>query len=713
MPKRLRSVLSYLAVVIAIIVSFPRSIPLSQSVVSKIVATSDDIIYTRWSALGSSSPTPLLYLTGTGGSETPLTDVSKLGYDSDLSPDGTKIAYVHMTPDGITLATMNSDGSGAVRQYAILPYSNQIASPRWSPDGHWIAYITKAYHDTSNAASSIMKIAVNGSTAPINIFHSSELGTGLAWSPDSQRLAFSNTLGAQGPRLTQLAIINADGANMHPASGVDYTDNQIDPAWSPDGRNILITSEVDRPVITRLNSSDNFAHPDATEVRVAHGTYLGRDLHLSRDGQTIVYTGADWRVYTAPATGSGKPTVHTMPSESIGYPVFAPSHGPAISVNPLSVTDYFLTRGVTIHLDATAASGFQYGWSASNTTPPSGSLQVTYDLTTRQGILNYRNVTPDSDWFLWTRALNGDGSPSTWLLPVKVHTPNTPIWVGLGDSYSSGHHQEIDDPYCPKLTDVRSNLFGVSLSILCHFGSGPKNLKTESATFSWVTRAVQQYNQAESVPSQWAVKSQLLAMSGMTTTQIVANQLPKLRLVLAKRSDSWNFVSMTGGGDDAGFSTGLAHFYGQHWNGLTAPWTVKIASNCPDTQSIYANAITAGATITNNLNTIVDAAVMASASVRIIDVGYAYALDADSPCYPDSGTNAGIYSLTQLLNSYHKAITSSNVSYVDLTAATSLGTCPVTCGYLQLTRLYGYPHPSDRGQNLIASTVVGLAKDIS
>ncbi len=141
------------------------------------------------------------------------------------------------------------------------------------------------------------------------------------------------------------------------------------------------------------------------------------------------------------------------------------------------------------------------------------------------------------------------------------------------------------------------------------------------------------------------------------------------------------------------------------------PWAVTSASDCPDTQSVYTNAINAQAAIRNNLSGIVAQAVITSPSVKILNVGYAYAVDQGSPCFPNRGGAAGVASLIDLLNDDHKAITGPNVRYVDLTAGSSLGTQPIANNYIQKTRLYGYPHPSATGQVLIAATAVGLARN--
>jgi hypothetical protein len=55
----------------------------------------------------------------------------------------------------------------------------------------------------------------------------------------------------------------------------------------------------------------------------------------------------------------------------------------------------------------------------------------------------------------------------------------------------------------------------------------------------------------------------------------------------------------------------------------------------------------------------------------------------------DSGSWHGSKSVINKLNGDHQGVTGSNVHHVDLTDSGSLGSNPVSGGYLQLTRLYG------------------------
>jgi hypothetical protein len=107
--------------------------------------------------------------------------------------------------------------------------------------------------------------------------------------------------------------------------------------------------------------------------------------------------------------------------------------------------DAVLTRGVMITpstVDPPAVS-YQYAWANSSTaSEPTTGLQHS---DTTYGRLSYRDTSPDQDWWLMARGIDGTGQPGPWSAPHLVHTPKAPNLIVLGDSISSGHHNDYDD----------------------------------------------------------------------------------------------------------------------------------------------------------------------------------------------------------------------------------------------------------------------------
>src|SRR5579871_830029 len=180
-----------------------------------------------------------------------------------LSPDGSRIAY----------AVVNNDQPG--RPYSQTWIMNldthqsiqlgRASSPRWSPDGQWIAYeagggVTIAKPDGSGA---VVFAPIRGTNHPLP-----SSGDRLAWSPDSKSIAFISA--SPGPeedangdpmvitrylykptasegmtrfndnrRLHVFVADTANGAVRQLTSG-SYYEHSID--WAPAGDRILFVS---------------------------------------------------------------------------------------------------------------------------------------------------------------------------------------------------------------------------------------------------------------------------------------------------------------------------------------------------------------------------------------------------------------------------------------------------------------------------------------
>jgi hypothetical protein len=415
------------------------------------------------------------------------------------------------------------------------------------------------------------------------------------------------------------------------------------------------------------------------------------------------------------------------------YPATPPSNS-TVTVAAPSSHDAPYTRQITIGLSSTGNQRFEYGWSTSSTTAPNTAyLQTSTDLTNRKGTLNYLGkysgtgttwnggTLPDQDWYLWVRSVKTTGVANAWGTPLKVHTPKTPIWVGVGDSYSSGHHQDTNEPYCPNAADAPL----YPGNPVCGINGAPHVLPNDP-TFSWVTRAVAAYNSDSSlhIPAAWRMSARVIAVSGMatssfgpsgttpgTTAWASSGQAGQLSVLLYASTSSWNVMSFSGGANDTPWADMLKNWYINHFTASYAPWSVPDGdtSNCPDTEAIYQSLLStdpiSGQTFDNiiraNLGGLVTVANRASSGVRIINAGYPYVVNSDSPCSANWTSNGslhhGVVAVIDRLNADHTAITGPNVKYLDLSGLFgSFNPLP----YIQQTSLYGYPHANASGQTV-------------
>jgi dipeptidyl aminopeptidase/acylaminoacyl peptidase len=268
-----------------------------------------------------------------------------------LSPDGARVAYTVENNDtpGRPYRQLWVMSLGDSKSWRIGSEKDRGGEPYWSPDGQWLAFSGRigersGLHVTRPDGSGLRFLAeTRGTNSPLTFE-----GRGIAWSPDSKRLAFVST--TPGPeaeeasgdpmvitrylykpdadegdtrfndnRRRHVFLIDVAGGAarpLTPASG-PYEEHSID--WSPDGGEILCVSN-------REPDPDLFYNPDLFAVRVSDGSLRRISAsesaeyqpRWSPDGRSIVFLGTrrgltdlettmeDTHVWTMNADGSGR-----------------------------------------------------------------------------------------------------------------------------------------------------------------------------------------------------------------------------------------------------------------------------------------------------------------------------------------------------------------------------------------------------------------------
>ncbi len=150
-------------------------------------------------------------------------DVFELEYVSDprVSPDGDRVVYVRQFADVMTdmnysnLWLVRADGSGH-RPLTTGKFTDN--SPRWSPDGSRIAYMS----NRDGMPQIYMHWVESGQTAAIT--NLTDPATSLSWSPDGSRLAFYKLV-PEAP-LT-IGELPAPPAGAEWAAPAKYTDKLV------------------------------------------------------------------------------------------------------------------------------------------------------------------------------------------------------------------------------------------------------------------------------------------------------------------------------------------------------------------------------------------------------------------------------------------------------------------------------------------------------
>jgi dipeptidyl aminopeptidase/acylaminoacyl peptidase len=204
-----------------------------------------------------------------------------------IAPDGNRVAYEVWRIDqeaseyrsAIWLASL--DGSFEPRQFSAG--EKRDGSPRWSPDGRRLAFVSDRGPDKTPPQLYVMP-ADGGE--PRRLTDEKEGVEGIVWSPDSTRIAYAmrvrdpaydeesdakraprrftrlfyklDSVGWTGDRRKHVFAVDVEGGEPRRLTDGDCEDG--DPAWAPDGRRVLFSGlrgeRWDVELIGRLFSVD-------------------------------------------------------------------------------------------------------------------------------------------------------------------------------------------------------------------------------------------------------------------------------------------------------------------------------------------------------------------------------------------------------------------------------------------------------------------------
>ena len=172
-----------------------------------------------------------------------------------VSPDGTRLAYLAVTPARLApdappppgrIHVANIDGTGA---RAITPRVGLPDNPDWSPDGTRIVY-NEARFRGRRAVNRLAIVNADGTGRRGLTAYSAGIVFGPKWTPDGQTIVFER-LRETGRRSAIMAMPSAGGS---PRTIYDSPGWDTDPVPSPDGTRIVFSSDRDRRGRERPNA---------------------------------------------------------------------------------------------------------------------------------------------------------------------------------------------------------------------------------------------------------------------------------------------------------------------------------------------------------------------------------------------------------------------------------------------------------------------------
>ena len=181
----------------------------------------------------------------------------------------TRIAYVVKRGARFELQVADADGAN---EQAMLVSNEPIISPKWSPDGKRIAYVS---FQNKKPIIYVQNVEVPKQNVVANFKGSN---SAPAWSPDGRTLAVS--LSRDGN--TSLYLINPDGSNLRRLTSSGGIDTE--PCYSPDGQWLYFTSDRGgSPQIYRMPASGG----DAQRVTFEGGYNV--TPRVSPDGRSLAF----------------------------------------------------------------------------------------------------------------------------------------------------------------------------------------------------------------------------------------------------------------------------------------------------------------------------------------------------------------------------------------------------------------------------------------
>jgi Tol biopolymer transport system component/DNA-binding winged helix-turn-helix (wHTH) protein len=239
--------------------------------------------------------------------------------DCSVSPDGKSVVFVSTHGGGglFKIFLLHIDGSG--EPVRLTRSGAEEFTPRFSPDGRWIAYGRGGGGEPGPA---IWKVAATPGGEESLLAFDAKLPT---WSPDSREIAFLR-ISAEGEQsLVRMSLENKNERQIFKwTNGIDV------PAWSPDGQRIAFVSQdaiwvvsADGGTPRRLSADNVEAYspewtPDGKAVicsanfggqtnlwllplngnqpaLITSGSGLDVYPSISRDWKRLVYTNEKWQ----------------------------------------------------------------------------------------------------------------------------------------------------------------------------------------------------------------------------------------------------------------------------------------------------------------------------------------------------------------------------------------------------------------------------------
>jgi dipeptidyl aminopeptidase/acylaminoacyl peptidase len=238
--------------------------------------------------------------------------------DPRVSPDGSRVAYTVTTLDAESNEYKSSiwiaplDGSGEPRRFS--SGERRDTTPRWSPDGAWLAFASNRGDEKAPSALYVIPAEGGESRKLTDLKESVEA---IVWAPDSRRIAFTarvpdeayeeeddkkrrprrftrvfhklDSVGWTGDRRKHVFVVDLDGGEPRRLTSGDFEHDS--PVWSPDGKRLVFEGmrdeRWDTQLISRLYAIDVDGEGEPQALTEDGASFFAPSF--SPDGSRIAY----------------------------------------------------------------------------------------------------------------------------------------------------------------------------------------------------------------------------------------------------------------------------------------------------------------------------------------------------------------------------------------------------------------------------------------
>jgi dipeptidyl aminopeptidase/acylaminoacyl peptidase len=152
------------------------------------------------------------------------------------------ITVLTVISSGLLCASAQTATNKVALTHEIMWRMKRVGAPTPSPDGKWVVFaLVDPAYDDKDQVSDLWIVPTDGSAKPRRLTFSKSGESGVAWSPDSRRIAFSAR--REGDEVSQIYVLDvADGGEAVRVTSLST--GARSPQWRPDGRALLFVSTV-------------------------------------------------------------------------------------------------------------------------------------------------------------------------------------------------------------------------------------------------------------------------------------------------------------------------------------------------------------------------------------------------------------------------------------------------------------------------------------